>query len=636
MDYRKAAEEILKNIGGKDNIESVTHCATRLRMVLKDEGKADAKAIEKLDLVEGSFSNAGQFQIILGQGKVNKVYKELSEIAGIKESSTSDVKKAAMKNLNPLQRFARILSNIFVPIIPAIVASGLLMGLLGMSATFGWLEGDSGLFILLDMFSNAAFVFLPVLIAFSAAREFGANPFLAAALGGIMIHPALQNAWTLGGGVENTISLFGFEVGMVGYQGTVLPVMIAVWIMSYIEKFFRKIVPNILDIILTPFLTLMTTAFLSLIVIGPAGRFLGDIISYGLQGVYSTAGFLAGLVFGGLYSTIVITGIHHSFHAIEAGLLANPSIGVNFLLPIWAMANVAQGGAATAVYFKTKNQKIKQVALPAATSCLLGITEAAIFGVNLRLRKPFIAAALGGALGGAYVVFMNVAMTAVGVTGIPGIAIVQQQSMIHYIIGILLAFGGAFAFVNVLGFEDEPEEGQDEIEDFVDSDEKEEIVLTESEVVISAPVDGRLVKIEEVPDKTFADKILGDGFAIEPSNGKVFSPVDGKILMAFETGHALAVGSENGGEILVHFGIDTVKLNGEGFKLLVKKGDVVKKGDPILEVDLEAVNKNAPSSITPVVITNSKDFDITLIKEGGMIKAGEEIIKLTAREAKNA
>jgi PTS system beta-glucosides-specific IIC component/PTS system sucrose-specific IIC component len=300
------------------------------------------------------------------------------------------------------------------------------------------------------------------------------------------------------------------------------------------------------------------------------------------------------------------------------------------------MANVAQGGAATAVYFKTKNQKIKQVALPAATSCLLGITEAAIFGVNLRLRKPFIAAALGGALGGAYVVFMNVAMTAVGVTGIPGIAIVQQQSMIHYIIGILLAFGGAFAFVNVLGFEDEPEEGQDEIEDFVDSDEKEEIVLTESEVVISAPVDGRLVKIEEVPDKTFADKILGDGFAIEPSNGKVFSPVDGKILMAFETGHALAVGSENGGEILVHFGIDTVKLNGEGFKLLVKKGDVVKKGDPILEVDLEAVNKNAPSSITPVVITNSKDFDITLIKEGGMIKAGEEIIKLTAREAKNA
>ncbi|SHE32423.1 sucrose-specific PTS transporter subunit IIBC [Alkalibacter saccharofermentans] len=631
MDYRKAAEEILKNIGGKDNIESVTHCATRLRMVLKDEGKADAKAIEKLDLVEGSFSNAGQFQIILGQGKVNKVYKELSEIAGIKESSTSDVKKAAMKNLNPLQRFARILSNIFVPIIPAIVASGLLMGLLGMSATFGWIEGDSGLFVLLDMFSNAAFVFLPVLIAFSAAREFGANPFLAAALGGIMIHPALQNAWTLGGGVENTISLFGFEVGMVGYQGTVLPVMIAVWIMSYIEKFFRKIVPNILDIILTPFLTLMTTAFLSLIVIGPAGRFLGDIISYGLQGVYSTAGFLAGLVFGGLYSTIVITGIHHSFHAIEAGLLANPSIGVNFLLPIWAMANVAQGGAATAVYFKTKNQKIKQVALPAATSCLLGITEAAIFGVNLRLRKPFVAAALGGALGGAYVVFMNVAMTAVGVTGIPGIAIVQQQSMIHYIIGILLAFGGAFAFVNVLGFEDEPEE----IEDFVDSDETEEIVLTESEVVISAPVDGRLLKIEEVPDKTFADKILGDGFAIEPSNGKVFSPVDGKILMAFETGHALAVGSENGGEILVHFGIDTVKLNGEGFKLLVKKGDVVKKGDPVLEVDLEAINKNAPSSITPVVITNSKDFDITLIKEGGMIKVGEDIIKLTAREAKN-
>jgi PTS system beta-glucosides-specific IIC component/PTS system sucrose-specific IIC component len=626
MDYKKTAEEILKGIGGKENIESVTHCATRLRMVLKDEDKADAKAIENLDLVEGSFSNAGQFQIILGQGKVNKVYKELIEMAGIKESSTSEVKQAAMKNLNPLQRFARILSNIFVPIIPAIVASGLLMGLLGMSKTFGWLEGDSGLFILLDMFSNAAFVFLPVLIAFSAAKEFGANPFLAAALGGIMIHPALQNAWTLGGGVENTISLFGFEVGMVGYQGTVLPVMIAVWIMSYIEKFFRKIVPNILDIILTPFLTLMTTAFLSLIVIGPAGRFLGDIISYGLQGVYSTAGLLAGLVFGGLYSTIVITGIHHSFHAIEAGLLANPTIGVNFLLPIWAMANVAQGGAAAAVYFKTKNQKIKQVALPAATSCLLGITEAAIFGVNLRLRKPFIAAALGGAIGGAYVVFMNVAMTAVGVTGIPGIAIVQQQSMIHYIIGIVLAFGGAFILVNMLGFEDEPEEV---------ANEKEQKIITESKVILSAPVDGKLIKIEEVPDKTFADKILGNGFAIEPSNGKVYSPVDGKVLMAFETGHALAIGSENGGEILVHFGIDTVKLNGEGFKLLVKKDDLVKKGDPILEVDLDSVNKHAPSSITPVVITNSKDFDITFIKKEGIIKVGEDIIELIVREEKN-
>lgn len=449
MEAGKIAEKILFYVGGGENIESAAHCATRLRLVLKDQTKVDTAAIEQLPDVKGSFSNAGQYQIILGTGLVNNVYAEMVKLAGVEQVTASEATKAAMKKLNPLQRLARTLSNVLVPIIPAIVASGFLMGLLGMLSTFKVIDPNNGIIHILNMFANTAFIFLPVLIAFSAAREFGANPFLAAALGGLMIHPDLQNAWTVGGGIKDTIDVFGFAVAAVGYQGTVLPVLIAVWFMAIVEKNVRKVVPNTLDILLTPFLTLAVTGFVTLVAIGPFGRMLGSGISFILTTLYSTAGPLAGLLFGGVYSAIVITGIHHSFHAIEMELIKN--VGLNYLLPIWAMANVAQGGAAMAVYFKTADEKIKAIAIPAATSCLLGITEAAIFGVNIRLGKPFIGAAIGGALGGAYVVTMKVGMTAVGLTGIPGISIVQPASMIHYAIGMLIAFGGAFVAAWLLG-----------------------------------------------------------------------------------------------------------------------------------------------------------------------------------------
>lgn len=449
MDYQKIANDVLALVGGENNIVSVAHCATRLRFVLKDESLADKAKLEEINEVKGAFSSSGQYQIILGQGIVNRVYENLIGTANIKASTTSEAKDEAMQNLNPLQKLARTLSNIFVPIIPAIVASGLLMGLLGMGSRFAWFNADSDMFALLDMFSNAAFVFLPILVAFSAAREFKANPYLAAALGGILIHPALQNAWTVGGGISGFYHLGPLTVAKVGYQGTVLPILIAVWAMSYIEKNIRKIVPNVLDIILTPFLTILISGFISLFIIGPLGRGLGNGISSMLGTVLGSAGAISGLLFGGIYSTIVITGVHHSFHAFEAEMIKN--LGGNFLLPIWAMSNVAQGGAAFAVFFKTKNEKIKSIAIPSAVSCLLGITEAAIFGVNLRLGKPFIAAAIGGALGGAYVVLTKVFMTGVGVTGIPGIAIVANGHMLNYLIGMIIAFGGAFISTWVLG-----------------------------------------------------------------------------------------------------------------------------------------------------------------------------------------
>ncbi|GLU31987.1 sucrose-specific PTS transporter subunit IIBC [Trinickia caryophylli] len=445
MTESETAKALLPLIGGSENVLRLSHCATRLRLVVRDGGKVDHKAIGALEIVKGSFSGAGQVQIIVGQSMVGKVHDALHQLLGERAAASLEaLKQEANSRQNAAQRLARTLSNIFVPIIPVIVASGLLMGLLGMLKSSGWAAADSAPFQILGVFASTAFVFLPILIAFSCARDFGVSPFLAAALAGIMIHPDLQNAWTLGNGVHEYWNVFGIEIAKVGYQGTVLPVLLAVWMMGWIERGVKRLVPNSVDLIFTPFLTLLISGAIALTVVAPIGRTLGDGLSFALQAIYRHGGAVAGIVFGGLYSTIVITGIHHSFHAIEAALLANPEIGVNFLLPIWAMANFAQGGAALAVFFTTRDPKIRQVSVPAALSCLMGITEAAIFGVNLRFFWPFVFGALGGAVGGGWVVATHVGMTGIGLTGLPGLAIVRPDSFFEYLIGGVLAFSIAF------------------------------------------------------------------------------------------------------------------------------------------------------------------------------------------------
>lgn len=452
--YYDCANKILELIGGNENVTNAAHCATRLRLVVKDESLIKKDEIENLELVKGAFMNGGQFQVIIGQGTVNKVYEEFAKIAGIKEMSTAEIKAEGAKKLNPFQRICKLLSDIFVPIIPAIVAAGLLMGLLGLAGKFGLEQySNTWWWMMLDWFSSAAFNFLPILVAISAAKVFGCNPYLAATVGGIMIHPALQNAWTQGTGYE-TIKVLGIiDMPLLGYQGTVLPILIVIFVMSYIEKGTRKIVPEILDILLTPLITVLITGFLALAVIGPAANFIGSGISIFLTFALSKFGAIAGLLFGGAYSSIVITGIHHSFHAVELSVLAEA--GVNTLLPIWSMANVAQGGACFAAFLMTKNSKMKAVALPSAVSTLFGITEAAIFGVNLRYKTPFIGAAIGGAAAGAYVVLMKVGMTAVGVTGIPGMAITSAGSTLHYVIGMVIAVVVAFVSTMIMGIKEE-------------------------------------------------------------------------------------------------------------------------------------------------------------------------------------
>ena len=454
MNFPKIAEQTIAKLGGKENITTLAHCATRLRLTLADESKVDKEAIENIEGVKGQFSTSGQYQIIFGSGTVNKVHAEMQKQMGIGDMSTAEVAAAGAANQPLLQRIVKGLADIFVPFIPAIVAAGLLMGILGIvdKVGLGHLT-DTWWFMLLDMFSSAAFNFLPILIAISAAKQFKCNPYLAATIGGIMIHPALQNAWTSGTGYE-TVNVLGIiDMPLLGYQGTVLPILIVIFVMSYIEKYTRKYMPKMLDILLTPLITVLVTGFLALVVIGPIANTVGSAISTFFTYALNNFGIFAGLLLGGSYSSIVITGIHHSFHAVELELIGNT--GFNSLLPIWSMANVAQGGAAFAVYFLAKNKKTKAIALPSAISCLFGVTEAAIFGVNMKYGRPFIGAAIGGALGGAYIVFSKVVFTAVGVTGLPALAISAPGTTLNYLIAMGIAVVGAFIATWILGIKED-------------------------------------------------------------------------------------------------------------------------------------------------------------------------------------
>ncbi|MGM0874702.1 MAG: sucrose-specific PTS transporter subunit IIBC [Bacillota bacterium] len=454
------AQELLLLLGGKENIVNITHCTTRLRFVLQDESKVKKAAIEEMDYVHGIFSRLGLFQIILGSGIVNNVYRAILETSPTHVSNISAKSELPKVKINPFIRFARILSNIFVPIIPAIVASGLLMGLIGMMKVFNWVPPESSIMKMLDIFSSAAFMILPILIGFSAAKEFGSNQILGAVIGGILTHPELLAPSMLGYRVPEYIDVIGFNIALIGYQGTVIPILLSVFIMSKIELGLRKVVPNSLDLFFIPFLVILSTGFISLMVIGPISTFIGDMITSMFNLVYNLGGVLAGFLFGGLYSFIVVTGLHHTLHAVEMELLANPKIGVNFLLPIWSMANFAQGGAGLAVFFKTKNESLKKIAIPSAFSAFLGIIEPVIFGINIKLFKPFISAAIGGAFGGAYVVLTHVVANSYGLTGIPMIAIVAPlgiSNLMHYLIGLGISAITAFIATWILWVKEETE-----------------------------------------------------------------------------------------------------------------------------------------------------------------------------------
>ena len=642
MDYRKTAKAILDQVGGSKNIVSAAHCATRLRLVIVDNSKADKEAIENVDGVKGVFEASGQLQIILGTGTVNKVFDEFISIAGITASSKAEAKEAAAQKQNIFMRAVKLLGDIFVPIIPAIVASGFLMGIMNsldfmINNGFISMDTSSSIYVFANLFSNTAYTFLQILIAFSAAKAFGANPYLGAVIGMIMINPALQNAYTVATeGVQQTQSVFFglYDIDMVGYQGHVIPVVIAVWVLSVIEKKLHKIVPEVLDLFVTPLVSVFVTGYLTLSIIGPVFVWAENAILGGIQWLLTLPLGIGSLIMGGLYAPTVVTGIHQMYTAIDIGQIAQ--YGVTYWLPLASAANVAQGAAALAVALKSRDKKIKSLALPSSLSAFMGITEPAIFGVNLRFFKPFIAGCIGGGCGALYASLVHLGAKGTGVTGIFGILLCLEQP-VQYVIEMAIAVGVAFVISFIIYKDQKPEAETAGIEDKNakaavsgtddESKEKAESVLI-SEETIKSPVKGRIIPLSEVSDETFASEMLGVTSAVEPDDGRIVSPCDGEVINVFDTGHAVCIATKSGGELLIHIGVDTVKLNGKGFTKKVSDGDHVHAGDVLIEADLDTIRNEGYSPDVMVILTNADQYSEVEKAEPGEVGTDAPVMTL--------
>lgn len=623
MNYNNIAMQIIQCVGGKENITGAMHCATRLRLNLIDESKVDEEALTDIDVVKGTFLAKGQYQIILGPGLVNLVCDEVTSILGIKNENVHQPQKEEEKG-NLLQRAVQLLSDIFVPIIPAIVAGGLLMGINNILTANGlFFKGMSlieaypqwaDLATMINLFSNAAFTFLPVLIGFSATKKFGGNPYLGAALGMIMVHPELLNAYSYGkAGVDVPVwNIFGLSIEAVGYQGTVLGVS---WILANIEKRLHKVTPIWLDNLTTPLFSTIITGFITFIIVGPVLREAGILLSDGISWMYNSLGLFGGAIFGLFYAPICLTGMHHSFIAVETQLLAAvATTGGSFIFPTASMSNVAQGAAVIAILLLTKDKKLKSICSASGVSALLGITEPAMFGVTLKLKYPFIAAMIGSAVGSAYLAATKTLAIALGAAGLPGFISIESSSWLNFAIGMILSATVSFVITMILYKRD--------VNKQVISVKEQESMKTE---IINAPLTGRVAPINEAPDEIFAQKMMGDGIVIFPTENILVAPVSGKITMIFPSKHAIGIKTSDDVEILIHIGLDTVKLEGKPFTLLVNEGQEVKQGDKLMEIDFEMIEKAGYSSATPVIITSQNRFEIISM---GNNKINQEIIKL--------
>ena len=608
MDYRSCANQIYEQIGGKDNLISAAHCATRLRLVIADNSKVNVPALEEIDGVKGVFDASGQLQLIIGTGTVNKVYDEFIDIAGIEASTKEELKQVAASKAPWWKRAIKTLGDIFIPIIPAIVATGLLNGLLGGLVQVWPSMADSYFYNLVNMFSNTALTFLPILIAISAAKIFGGNIYLGAVIGMIMIHPSLVNAWTVASGAETSTlwSWFGaWNIDNVGYQGHVIPIVLSVWLMCAIEKKLHKIVPEMFDLFVTPLCSVLAAGFLAMTVIGPVFAQIETWVLSGAKALIAIPFGIGAFLMGGFYAPTVLAGAHHMYNAIEMMMLSDN--GMNIWMPIATAANVAQGAAALAVSLKTKNKKTKSMALPASLSAFMGITEPAIFGVNIRYGKPFIAGMIGGAVGACIASIMGVYATANGITGLFGLLIVTD-CLPGYLLSFAVASVVAFAASWVL-YKDEEKSVSVEVEPSCE-------INVEPNSVYS-PLKGQIIPLTEAPDAVFASEVLGKGIAINPSEGKVVAPFNGTVAMLYDTKHAIGLVSNDGVEILIHIGLDTVKLNGEHFTAHVAQGDAVTCGQTLVTFDMDAITKAGYPLVTPVIISNTPKYsEVSNIKMG--------------------
>lgn len=648
MNYEKIASEVIRYVGGKGNIKSVAHCATRLRFQLRNNELRDEDALGGVEGVKGVFLTQSQFQIIFGSGTVNLVCQEVQKQLGTANETGDEAEEKAEKKGNPLQRFVKMLSDIFVPIIPAIVAGGLLMGLNNL-LTSGLFNGQSviemypqwqGLATAINTFASAPFTFLPVLIGFSATKKFGGNPFLGAAMGMIMVHPDLMNAYQIGVGTAPVWNIFGLDIAAIGYQGTVLPVLAVSWILANLEKRLHRVTPSWLDNLTTPLLSILVTSFLTFIFVGPLLREAGNLLAAGITWLYNTLGPVGGALFGLAYAPITLTGMHHSFIAIETQLIADSvHTGGSFIFSTASMNNVAQGAAVLAVLILTKNERMKSICSASGISALLGITEPAMFGVTLKLKYPFYAAIAGSAVGSAYLAWTKTLAQALGAAGLPGFISMKPDHYLNFAIGLILSMGVSFLltmfFWKKYGLGQAETAGENSgqkkgvnqaaaadgmaVKERVEETAEETVGLgtpseerRESVLELYAPVKGAVLPVTGSDDPMFASKALGDGVAVNPSEGIVYAPCDGTVSLLFPTKHAVGITSDAGIDVLIHVGIDTVQMNGEGFEAFTEQGAKVKRGDRLLSFDLALLREKGVNPQTMMILPEAGGIELEI------------------------
>ena len=626
MNNQEIAKKVIDALGGRENVNSVAHCATRLRVMVKDEGKINKEVIENLEKVQGAFFNSGQYQIIFGTGTVNKMYDEVVAL-GLPTSSKDEMKAEAAKQGNWFQRAIRTFGDVFVPIIPVIVATGLFMGVRGLLNALGMtLPEDVTTYT--QILTDTAFIILPGLVVWSTFRVFGGNPAVGIVLGMMLVSGSLPNAWAVASGGEVTaMNFFGF-IPVVGLQGSVLPAFIIGVVGAKFEKAVRKVVPDVLDLLVTPFVTLLVMSILGLFVIGPVFHVVENYILLGTKAILNLPFGLGGFLIGGVHQVIVVSGVHHIFNLLEVQLLAADH--VNPFNAIITAAMTAQGAATVAVGVKTKNPKLKTLAFPAALSAFLGITEPAIFGVNLRFRKPFFLSLVAGAIGGGLASILGLAGTGNGITIIPGTMLyIGNGQLPQYLLMVAVSFALGFALTYMFGYEDETD-GESTVKKPEISEEVVETASKLADQTIQTPIVGDVVALSDVNDPVFSSGAMGQGIAVKPSQGVVYAPADAEVSIAFPTGHAFGLKTTNGAEVLIHVGIDTVTMNGDGFEAKVAQGDKVKAGDVLGTFDSNKIAAAGLDDTTMVIVTNTADFSSVAPVATGSVAKGDALIEVKA------
>ena len=624
MNNQEIAKKVIDALGGRENVNSVAHCATRLRVMVKDEAKINKDAIESLEKVQGAFFNSGQYQIIFGTGTVNKMYDEVVAL-GLPTSSKDDMKAEAAKQGNWFQRAIRTFGDVFVPIIPVIVATGLFMGVRGLfNALEMPLPGDFATYT--QILTDTAFIILPGLVVWSTFRVFGGNPAVGIVLGMMLVSGSLPNAWAVASGGEVTaMNFFGF-IPVVGLQGSVLPAFIIGVVGAKFEKAVRKVVPDVIDLLVTPFVTLLVMSILGLFVIGPVFHVVENYILLGTKAILNLPFGLGGFLIGGVHQVIVVSGVHHIFNLLEVQLLAADH--ANPFNAIITAAMTAQGAATVAVGVKTKNPKLKTLAFPAALSAFLGITEPAIFGVNLRYRKPFFLSLIAGAIGGGLASILGLAGTGNGITIIPGTMLYLGNGQLPlYLLMVAVSFALGFALTYMFGYEDETD-GESTVKKPEISEEVVETASKLTDETIQTPIVGDVVALADVNDPVFSSGAMGQGIAVKPSQGVVYAPANAEVSIAFPTGHAFGLKTADGAEVLIHVGIDTVTMNGEGFEAKVAQGDKVKAGDVLGTFDSNKIAAAGLDDTTMVIVTNTADYASVAPVATGSVAKGDAVIEV--------